>query len=524
MDLLAPNTTEEARRVFCIYPISGTYTKFQRDLFYLTTALALLGHAHEWLTAGCLAFAVSYSSTAAIHSLALAFQGDCHRDADMLAVDIIVWWAMWASLLCSLFYPLLLYRKLALLSRTWNCLVVTAHLALLFNGPRLMSQMTSSLVLSRLDENGQWSDPCAGMEAHTLFRGSDDRMSSVVWGKIDINNTSLPHLSGADDAIIAKPINLSAAEIFAYLITEWLKNSLFITPSILAIFLDRRVARSAVFVRLLAKRVLHTPSKRKRCRLLFETAIVRILQLSWLLVQCFPILVLFEIAACIICHCLNRRKLRLQDISHLEPQLSKRRFQAAKHAAVLLYVVITLGYVTWIPLIASFAALEASDFMTKIPESETFRSVGQWSPWLALFLAIAAATTSRLLGGDEMPTVKSWFHQHRLVVSYIQARDWLANEWDETKKWWKFPEKQAIDSLNSAEQEDEADKKFAATMIKALGDFTDRTGFILPLPVPMQLFGLNRGEGDLPKYLINEVDLNGAGKITTEDEKRDKRV
>lgn len=467
MDLLASNTTEEARRVFCIYPISGAYTSFQRDLFYLTTTIDLLGHAHEWLTAGCLAFAVSYSSTAATHGLALAFQGDCHRDGDALAVDIIVWWAIWASFLCSLFYPWLLYRKLALLARTWNCLLVTTHLALLFNSPRLLNKMASSLVLSRLDKNGQWSDPCAGMEARTLFRSSQDTMSSVVWDRINITATSAPRLSDTDGEVIPKPINISVAEVFAILMAIWLRNSLFITPSILAVFLDRRVARSRVFVRLLAKRVLHTPSKRNRFKLSFEITIVRVLQLSWLLVQCFPILVLFEIAVTIILHCLQKQKLRLQDISQLEPQLSKMRFLAAKHAA---------------------------------------------------------ATTARLLGGDEMPTIGSWVRQHRLVIFYIQARDWFTKEWDETKKWWRFPEKQAIDSLSAEKKNDDADKKFAASMIQALGDFTDRTGFILPLPVPMQLFGQNRGQGDLPKYLVDGSKSSMLSKTTTEGKDKENKV
>lgn len=157
MDLPASTTTEEARRVFCVYPVSGTYTSFQRILFYLTTALALLGHAHEWLTAACLAFTVLYSSTAAIHGLALAlFQGDSplHHDSDFLAVDAIVSWALYASIACALFFPQLLGRNLYVLVRAWCVLLAAAHLALVFNSPRLVRDIAASLVLSRRDGEG----------------------------------------------------------------------------------------------------------------------------------------------------------------------------------------------------------------------------------------------------------------------------------------------------------------------------------------------------------------------------------
>ncbi|KAM0809507.1 putative SGNH hydrolase-type esterase domain-containing protein [Seiridium cardinale] len=84
----------EANRVFCVYPISGNYTVYQRTLFWLSLAFALLGQAHSWLTASAFAFAVTYSTTAAIHGIILVFQKDIQYDGDIFAVDAIVAWAI----------------------------------------------------------------------------------------------------------------------------------------------------------------------------------------------------------------------------------------------------------------------------------------------------------------------------------------------------------------------------------------------------------------------------------------------
>lgn len=237
MDLPASATTEEARRVFCVYPVSGTYTSFQRSLFYLTTALALLGHSHEWLTAACLAFTVSYSSTAAIHALALApFQGDSllHHDSDFLAVDL---------------------------------------------------------------------------------------------------------------------------------------------------------------------------------RLFLAVVTVRFLQLYWFLRECIPFLMVVDSPIRFVVRKVFRffriRKLRIEDLSYLEPEISHTRYQATKYAALLFYIMTTLGYVAWILVVAPLAMGGATGFLARIPESETFRAVDQWSPWLTISLAIATTLLTRLLVSDQLESMDS---------------------------------------------------------------------------------------------------------------------
>ncbi|KAJ0109359.1 uncharacterized protein J7T55_000284 [Diaporthe amygdali] len=514
---LSASTTTEARRVYCVYPVSGNYTSFQRSLFYLTTAFALFGHAHEWLTAGALAFAVSYSSTAAVHGIALALQREPQYDGDIDAVGCIVPWATYASFACALFCPRLLGRNLAPLVHSWTCLLVACNLALAFNSTRLYSKTAASLVLSRRGGDGAWSDPCAGMELRTLFRGyPGDSMSSVVWGSVNVTDVSLAQPAGADGGIVRVPDVVRLADLVWLIVLQSLRNCLMVAPSIRILAADRRASRNDVFVRLLAKRVLYPPSAWKGPKMFPAIVIVRFLQLYWFLLECLPFLSVVDVPIRIAAHTLSwyfrMREVRLQDLSFLEPQLSPRRYQAAKLIAMAVYTLTTLGYVTWLPVVASFARSGAGR-LPDIPESETFRAVGQWSPWLALGLAVVTALASRLLrrwdtegesGQDHMKSMDSWMQHHRFRLVYTEIRNWLAAEWGEATEWWRHPEKEAIASLRAAEQDDDSDDRFTSRMIQALEAFsTDRDGFILPLSVPRQPNEQLRGQDGQPLYSIN---------------------
>lgn len=389
MDLPASTTTEEVRRVFCVYPVSGTYTSFQRSLFYLTTAVALLGHAHEWLTAACLAFAVSYSSTAAIHGLALAlFQGDSllHHDSDFLAVDVIVHWALYASIVCALFCPQLLGRNLYVLVGAWCVLLAAAHLAVVFSSPRLVRDIAASLMLSRRDEGGRWSDPCAGMELRTVFRGyPGDSMSAVVLDSFRVAGASLPLPPGADAGIIPRPEVVRPADVVLLIVVGSLKKSFMLAPSFQTLAADRRVSRNDVFLRMLAKRVPYPPSRSKRSRLFPAIVTVRLLQIYWFLGECCPFLVFVDFPIRLAMRTVFRyfgiRKLRIEDMSFLEPEISQRRYQAAKYAALSFYILTTLGYVTWIPVVAPFVTGgEATRFLARIPESRPFEQLASGRP------------------------------------------------------------------------------------------------------------------------------------------------
>ena len=54
--------------VVCEWPISGMYSRLQRFLFYVLLVFALVWRHHEWLIAGALAYATTYSGAAAVQA------------------------------------------------------------------------------------------------------------------------------------------------------------------------------------------------------------------------------------------------------------------------------------------------------------------------------------------------------------------------------------------------------------------------------------------------------------------------
>lgn len=55
--------------VTCEWPISGSYSRMNRILYYVLLVFALVVHHHEWLVAGALASATIYSGSAAVQAL-----------------------------------------------------------------------------------------------------------------------------------------------------------------------------------------------------------------------------------------------------------------------------------------------------------------------------------------------------------------------------------------------------------------------------------------------------------------------
>jgi hypothetical protein len=58
----------------CVYPISGSYDLLTRILFYLLLVFALLYRRHTWVAIAALGTAMTYSTTTAVHALALLAQ------------------------------------------------------------------------------------------------------------------------------------------------------------------------------------------------------------------------------------------------------------------------------------------------------------------------------------------------------------------------------------------------------------------------------------------------------------------
>lgn len=55
----------------CAYAISGQYGFLPRLLYYLLLVISLLLRKHDWLSAGALTGAMTYSASACVHAFAL---------------------------------------------------------------------------------------------------------------------------------------------------------------------------------------------------------------------------------------------------------------------------------------------------------------------------------------------------------------------------------------------------------------------------------------------------------------------
>ncbi|KAI1878516.1 uncharacterized protein JN550_000698 [Neoarthrinium moseri] len=484
----------EVKQVFCVYPISGNYTIYQRTLFWVALAFALLGQTHGWLAASAFGFAVTYSTTAAVHGFILAFQGEVQCDGDIFVVDAIITRALHISIICALICPRLFNKSLALLVNGWFLLLGASHMALAFNTPRLISKASSSLVLSYRNEDGSWHDPCADMRMPTMFRGiSGDSMSPVLWGYTTITNASLLQLS-ADSDVISMPSPERPGAVAGYMLLESIKVSLLMAPVLQATLVDRRSSRNDVFLRLLSKRVVYQTSDFSRSGPVLATVLVRLLQVRWFLLQCVPALNILDFplrfTTRVLCGYFKIRTLKIEDLSFKETRITQARYQAAKYIAMSFYAIVMLGHVLWMPVFLQMTTSHEG-WLKDVPESETFRAVGQWSSWLTLCLALTTAIVNRLLNLDTREgsaSLESWIQQHHLNVIYSQVRNWCSDEWIETKDWWANPGKRGINHLKAAVPDDDSQDMFSTKLLQALTLFeANRKGDVLPAPVPIHM-------------------------------------
>ncbi|KFZ14992.1 hypothetical protein V502_05822 [Pseudogymnoascus sp. VKM F-4520 (FW-2644)] len=103
---LAYNATYDANRILCVYPLSGQYSLLNRLLYYALIVFAVVGHSHPWLVTGPLAYIMTYSSTAAVHALIMAVVSE----NSLLDIDVLGTWAI-ISIGCLAVLPIFTTSK-----------------------------------------------------------------------------------------------------------------------------------------------------------------------------------------------------------------------------------------------------------------------------------------------------------------------------------------------------------------------------------------------------------------------------
>ncbi|GFF41030.1 hypothetical protein IFM58399_06126 [Aspergillus lentulus] len=89
--LLRYNATLDEGRIECVYPISGQYALLQRVLYYGLLLFSIVSRKTPWLVAGALGAAMTYAGSAAVHATILAgISRDSLLDLDCLGIFAIV--------------------------------------------------------------------------------------------------------------------------------------------------------------------------------------------------------------------------------------------------------------------------------------------------------------------------------------------------------------------------------------------------------------------------------------------------
>ncbi len=146
--------------VTCVYSVSGLYTRFQRILFYAALIFTFAVRFHEWLTAVGIAFVITYSSTTAIHAIALSSQPNIGTDLDQLAVWIILQHAVFGGANFALYAPQVINIDPTLLYYSWTILLTVAIIVVEANNPRYLTGYGNNAVMIACDIYNNCNDTC----------------------------------------------------------------------------------------------------------------------------------------------------------------------------------------------------------------------------------------------------------------------------------------------------------------------------------------------------------------------------
>lgn len=193
----------------CVFPISGTYTFFQRLLYYLVLIFAFTVRSHDWLLSAALGFALTTSGSAAIHVICLAAQSELPFDIDHVAIRAI----LVPSLLAI--FPLWQYSwrfwnvDITAVLVTWWCLVsVAAYLLNWRIGPlavntgygdfmycadwETLSVYNTSVQadFGYIYKDMNCTNPCIGVSGSSIFHTATDQLAPFVLDVWDPGSTT----------------------------------------------------------------------------------------------------------------------------------------------------------------------------------------------------------------------------------------------------------------------------------------------------------------------------------------------
>ncbi|KAK8079140.1 hypothetical protein PG994_002947 [Apiospora phragmitis] len=328
-------------KYWCVYPISGQYTRMQRILFYVAILLAFFTRFHHWLSSGALMFVVLYTLTTATHAIPPSLQPHVGCDSDSFAVTSVLGTAYNCSCMAVIFSPKIFHVRLQPLYRVWLLFLV------------IVSNLSSYSLLRFVDSSAQYRlnvlvtaetaplDPCSIFEPDVLFRGGpNDGLNSILVDRFTTQNYTYFPNNSTYEAVLPSNYHLDDAR-------------------------DNMLIEYLLFTPLLA---LEQYNEKRRPRESRRTAFRYLI----------PISLVFEaILAYFMGDRLYKRPWhhRHSDIRHLHSSVDIER---AKYMAFLWYLTCLLAYLAW-PVVMLWTIIHNEKLLfSKLPESEGPAAIGQW--------------------------------------------------------------------------------------------------------------------------------------------------
>jgi len=439
--------------VTCTYSVSGVYTRFQRILFYFAMVFTFCARFHEWLTAFGIALIVTYSTTAALHGMALSFQQNVGTDLDYFAIIATLEPGLIGGTAFALYYPQILNTDPTLMFIAWSIFLGTAVLGMSATFPRYMTGLGDSAVMVACDVDWNCNDTCPLHDVHVpnvLFRSSLDNMVPKYLGPwiTDDDTAITTPLRPADIGTSYTSTDTSAFKKTVSII--WVCG-LVIRTTLVNLTYPPRQSRNRIVKLLTSKRTAKSCGF-SRGRLIAAKAIVMVLYIWKALVFLIWPLTAVEFIFYMLILCWEPKKTRRQWIfrkisTRNEP--SKCRLRIATGIALAWYVWACTAYILW-PAIFIFSVCLSEVSLYGTPESEAIQNVGQWGPWVSAGLAVIVACVNKLFRNAKSKANPIYLNgrEYQGIEKSGQTRNWmsrwesfvfLAEQWYDLKRWWKDP-------------------------------------------------------------------------------------
>lgn len=407
----------------CVYPVSGTYTRFQRILYYVVIVIVFNFRFHKGVLVAGAAWLAGYTVPASIHAIALGAKAGSGVDADLLAVSAVCQVGFGAGVIFSMWPSKHFRRSSSPILIFWTLLLLSAKLVAYWGSEVFYGdQLTLDIGLG-----SGFQDPnpghllqvctavCAAVEVvPVMFRTAADELAPYACETLDISREDLDCMYGAlelgdsfDFGNNTVRVSVSDASQDVYdlsllspaSITLLIVVGLLLTSTTIGADFSPRVCRNWIYRRLTVSdppRIqLKTPRYILCVAITFLFYVWQILSYS-----VFPLMAVDILAYLLYLWATDGRGLagvwRLRIPEHKPtgiPSTPKRRFAIA--LPMVWYTWVTLGYLIF-PAFMMYIIYGQELFVNDLPEQEVPVGVGQWGAWVDIGVALLLALYPRL--------------------------------------------------------------------------------------------------------------------------------